>query len=206
MEMIVNHNTDLSQWKICLERSILILLIVLWVVLKEDSCNPNILLVRNIEALLLDSANGKPTTLSNDFVSLYTKDIDMEKLKLQLKFLPDAVKTVTPDGIPIHQVIPVQTLCDVLNTQNCLKSLMSEVHKLLKLYLMIPVTTASSEQNFSALKYIKTYFRNSMTQSRLNHCMLLHVHEDRTDSIDTKDIASEIIQNCSTSTAYFGSF
>ena len=78
----------------------------------------NFLLVRNIEALLLDSANGKPTTLSDDFVSLYTKDIDMEKLKLQLKFLPDAVKTVTPGGIPIHQVTRVQTLRNVLNTQN----------------------------------------------------------------------------------------
>ena len=46
----------------------------------------------------------------------------------------------------------------------------------------------------------------SMTQSKLNHCMLLRVHKDRTDSIDTKDIASEFIQNCSTHTAYFGSF
>ena len=43
---------------------------------------PNFLLVRNIETLLLDSANGKPKTLSDDFVSLYTKDIYMEKLKL----------------------------------------------------------------------------------------------------------------------------
>ena len=51
----------------------------------------------------------------------------MEKLKLQLKLLPDAVKKVILDGIPIHQVARVQTLCDVLNTQNCLKMLMSEV-------------------------------------------------------------------------------
>ena len=58
----------------------------------------------------------------------------MEKLKLQLKLLPDAVKKVILDGIPIHQVARVQTLCDVLNTQNCLKMLMSEVHKLLKIY------------------------------------------------------------------------
>ena len=28
----------------------------------------------------------------------------------------------------------------------------------------------------------------------------------KTDSIDTKDIASEFIQNCSTHTTYFGSF
>ena len=82
-------------------------------------------------------------------------------------------------------------MCDVLNTQNCLKTLMSDVHKLLKIYLMILVTTASSERNFSALKRIKTYLRNSTTQSRLNHCMLLYVHKDRTDSSDTKDIALE---------------
>ena len=97
--------------------------------LERRFMQPNFLLVRNIEALLLDSANGKPTTLCDDFVSLYTKDIDMEKLKLQLKLLPDAVKTVTPDGIPIHQVTRVQTMYDVSNTQNCLKTLMSEVHR-----------------------------------------------------------------------------
>ena len=68
------------------------------------------------------------------------------------------------------------------------------------------MTTASSKSNFSALKHIKTYLRNSMTQSTLNHCVLLHVHKDRTDSIDTKDIASEFIQNCSTNTAYFRYF
>ena len=49
---------------------------------------------------------------------------------------------------------------------------------LLKIYLKILVTTASSEHNFSALKRIKRYLRNSTTQSRLNHCMLLHVHKD----------------------------
>lgn len=106
-------------------------------------------------------------------LSLYAKDIDMNKLNLQLQLLPDAVKTVSPDGIPIHQVTRIQTLCDILNTQSCLKTLLSEVHKLLKIYLTIPVTTASSERNFSALKCIKTYLRNSMTQSRLNHCMPL---------------------------------
>ena len=83
---------------------------------------------------------------------------------------------------------------------------MSEVHKLLKIYLTILVTIASSKRNFSALKHIKTYVRNSMTQSRLNHSMLLHVHKDKSDSIDTKDIASGFIQNSSTHTAYFGSF
>ena len=50
---------------------------------------------------------------------------------------------------------------------------LTEVHKLLKLYL----TIASSERNFLALKHIKTYLRNSMTQQCLNHCMVFHIHK-----------------------------
>ena len=167
---------------------------------------PHFDIVRNIEVVLIDSANGKAATLTNEFVSLYAKDIDIEKLNLQLKLLPDAVKTVSPNGIQICQVTRIQTLCDILNTQSCLKTLLSEVHKLLKIYLTIPVTTASSERNFSALKRIKTYLRNSMTQSRLNHCMLLHIHHDKTDKIDTREIASDFIQNCTTRTTYFGHY
>ena len=49
----------------------------------------------------------------------------------------------------------VQTLCEGFNQQQSLKIFLTEVHKLLKLYLTIPVTTASSERNFSALKRIK---------------------------------------------------
>ena len=174
--------------------------------LERRFMQPHFNIVRNIEAVLMDSANGKAVTLTNEFVLLYAKDIDMEKLNLQLKLLPDAVKTISPDGIQIRQVTRIQTLCDILNTQNCLKTLLSEVHKLLKIYLTIPVTTASSERNFSALKRVKTYLRNSMTQSRLNHCMLLHINHDITDKIDTKEIASEFIENCSTRTTYFGSY
>ena len=49
------------------------------------------------------------------------------------------------------------------NQQQSLTNFLTEVHKLLKLYLKIPVTTASSEHYFSALKRIKTSLRNSMT-------------------------------------------
>ena len=32
-----------------------------------------------------------------------------------------------------------------------------------------------------------------MTVQRLNHCMLLHIHRDKTDGLNLKDIASEFI-------------
>nr|CAH7764012.1 unnamed protein product [Callosobruchus chinensis] len=50
---------------------------------------------------------------------------------------------------------------------NNLKSCMPELYKLLSLVLSIPVTSASVEKSFSALKRIKTYNRSKMTQGRL---------------------------------------
>ena len=42
-----------------------------------------------------------------------------------------------------------------------------QFHKLLILFLTIPVTVAATERSFSKLKLIKTYLRSSMAQSRL---------------------------------------
>ena len=47
----------------------------------------------------------------------------------------------------------------------------------------MPATNAISERYFSALKRVKTYLRSITDDSRLNHLMLLHVHEEMTDKI-----------------------
>ena len=139
----------------------------------------NFVFVRSIEALLTDSANGKTISISPKFKGLYGNDIDMEKLLIHLQMLQDVVNSVRLDGIAIKQVTRVHTLCDIFNHQPGLKNILTEVHKLLKIYLTIPVTTSSAERSFSALKRIKDYLRNSMTQERLNHCMLLHMHREK---------------------------
>ena len=36
----------------------------------------------------------------------------------------------------------------------------------------------------------------SMTQERLNHCMLLHMHGGRTDVLDLVDVAKEFVSGC----------
>ena len=51
-----------------------------------------------------------------------------------------------------------------------------------------------TERNFLALKYVKMYLRNSMIQSRLNHCMLLHIHRELTENLSLPDIAEEFIK------------
>ena len=63
--------------------------------------------VREIEKLLLDSANVKCVNLPEKMKSIYREDLDMNKLKIQQQMLPDTVKTTPLYSIPIKQVTRV---------------------------------------------------------------------------------------------------
>ncbi len=80
-----------------------------------------------------------------------------------------------------------------------------EFDKLIKLYLTLPVTTASAERAFSTLNRLKNTLRNSMTQSRLNHCLLTHIHKEKLDEIDPNQIMSTFIASNEKRQAFFGS-
>lgn len=69
----------------------------------------------------------------------------------------------------------------------------SEVDKLLRIYLTIPVTTAYAERSFSALRHIKTHLRSTMSEERLNNVMLLHVHKDFCDNLDLLKVAKTFV-------------
>ena len=45
-----------------------------------------------------------------------------------------------------------------------------------------------------------------MGQARLNHLMLLHYHQDRTDGLDLKKIANEYIEKNETRKSTFAMF
>ena len=48
---------------------------------------------------------------------------------------------------------------------------------LLRLYLTIPATLATSQRTFSALRQLKNYLRSTMKQAHLNNCLLMHCHK-----------------------------
>ena len=74
------------------------------------------------------------------------------------------------------------------------RSLFDEVQKLLKLAVVIPASSTSAERSFSSLRRLKTYLRAKMSQERLNHVCLLHVHQDRLDSLKTNDLQKAFLQ------------
>ena len=72
-----------------------------------------------------------------------------------------------------------------------LKMFFSEVCRLLALIATIPASVATAERSHSALKRLKTYLRSTMTESRLTHLLLLHVHKQETATLDLDAMLQE---------------
>jgi len=69
----------------------------------------------------------------------------------------------------------------------------SEILTLLQLYYVLPASSATAKRSFSSLRRLKTYLRTTMTQTRLNNLMILHVHKDMSDALDVRKIAKEFV-------------
>ena len=72
--------------------------------------------------------------------------------------------------------------------------LVAEVIELVKLILVMPVTNAVSERLFSSPKKIKTYFHSTITNNRLNHFLILHIHKLLTDRLDLTKVSGEFVE------------
>ena len=83
---------------------------------------------------------------------------------------------------------------------------MSQVCKLASLILVMPATNASSERSFSSLRRVKTYLRATMTQSRLNNIMMLHIHKECTDQLNLIDLGNAFVRNSHHRETLFGKF
>ena len=100
----------------------------------------------------IDYANDNSTSMP-DNLETYLKDagFDIEKLKMQVPML---IKTNTQ---VIKQVTSVRTIAGAMAESDIYKEMLPEINKLLELYLVFPVTTATAERSFSSLRRIKTY-------------------------------------------------
>ena len=71
-----------------------------------------------------------------------------------------------------------------------IREIISEV---IKVILLIPATNASSERAASAVRPIKTFSTSTLSQQRLNHCMILHIHKKLIDSLSFLECAINFI-------------
>ena len=55
----------------------------------------------------------------------------------------------------IKQITKILTICEILNSYDIGKQMFKEFDKLIQLYFIVPVNTASAEHAFSALNRLK---------------------------------------------------
>ena len=71
----------------------------------------------------------------------------------------------------------------------------TEVIKLIRLCLTIPVSSATAERSFSTFRKLKTFTRSTVKASRLTYLALLHVHQDRTDKLELNDLCTTFVSS-----------
>ncbi|XP_056864601.1 uncharacterized protein LOC108851191 [Raphanus sativus] len=63
-----------------------------------------------------------------------------------------------------------------------------------QILLMIPVSVATAERNFSKLKLIKSYLRSTMSQERLNGLAVISIERDLLRNLDYETLVKEFIE------------
>ena len=116
------------------------------------------ILIADIERLLLSASNGQECLVPESIQSMYAMDLNLPHLLTHLQMLPDIVRRNNEiTGLAIRKVTNVRTICDVMNTVPGAKSLCTQLHCLLLLFLTVPVSTATAERTFSAMRRLKIY-------------------------------------------------
>ena len=143
---------------------------------------------RYLEQLLLNAASGQDYEEQIKFVTdFYASDFQEFQLRIHLQLLQQTFSSQN-DTVNLQDVVQFyQSLSPAARND------MSQVWRLVALIMVMPATNAVSERCASALKRVKTYLRTTMTQSRLNNLMRLHVHKERTDRTSISTCITEYV-------------
>ena len=86
------------------------------------------------------------------------------------------------------------------------KSIFTEVHRLLTIYLTVPMTTATEEWTFSSLQRLKNFIKSTMTQKRLNNVVQMHTDKERIDKVNFLSVAKDFVNSNERHANYFGHY
>lgn len=156
-----------------------------------------------MESLLLNAANSLNYFENYKAVFSFLKDdVDKRLLKIQLEtfslqFQTQSAASTTLDFQDMKEFFSHLTLSQ--------KELLFQVVKVFKFILLAPASNAVSKRSCSSLRRTKTWLRTTMTQERLNHCLLLHVHKSLTDNLPLTSIANEFASGNNSRLRIFGS-
>ena len=141
----------------------------------------------SIEQLFINACSGKEYQQELDSVTqFYEDDFNVHDLDSQLKTFK-ILYTERAEG----EQPSIRSMRSTLQSLSCeQRGMLDMVCRGFHILLVMPATNCTSERSFSALRRIKTYLRSTMSQARFNHLLLLllHYHQDLTDSLDMKKL------------------
>ena len=143
-----------------------------------------------VESTLLLATKGEP--FDEHILPIcffYGDDSDQHNQHTQLTILGTLFDVLNKGSIDISFVI--NRLRELTQPQ---KNLFSEIIVLVKLLLLPPARNTISERSCSTLRRIKTYFRSTMTQSRLNHWLMLNTQKEALGELSLVEIANEFFR------------
>lgn len=163
--------------------------------------------IKELEQLLLNASNKQEIeSLSSDLKDYLRSDVDIARLRIQLAMIPDMLRTAFASNITIKKVTNVRTIAEAMGQSEIYKGMLTELDKVLKIFFTFPVTSATAERSFSALRRVKTFLRTSMTERRLNNLFVMYVHQQRLDSLPLPDVGMEFVSANARRMNYFGKF
>ncbi|XP_052206859.1 uncharacterized protein LOC127811192 [Diospyros lotus] len=143
-------------------------------------------------SVALDPRNSFESFNSDDICTLakkfYPKDFssqDICALEYELKYY---VHEVIADQR--FQVSTLVELCQEL-TNSGKSDTYIMITRLIRLVLTLPVSTATTERAFSAMKLLKTTLRNKMEDDFLADCMTLYIERELALTIDVNSVVDE---------------
>ena len=161
----------------------------------------------DVEKFILNVLNNSahdPEDLIQGIMRFSDSNIDIQRLKAKVHMICDFLKSViNTNQIKLKHIIKISTICEILTSCNVGRQMFREFDKLIKLYLTLPVTIANAERPFSTLSRLKTVLRNSVTQSRLNQCLIENIYNEKLDEVDPYQIMSKFIASNNNRQAFF---
>jgi hypothetical protein len=137
----------------------------------ETRFSPHATIAMKLQRLLPSNLNSTSFADLEDVVCMYKADISSTTSVLEGEFDRWKLRwtTVAEEQYP-------KTLSDTLVA--CDSQCYPNLHTLLKIFLTLPVTSATAERSFSTQRRLLTYLRSTMGEDRLTGLALLSIHRD----------------------------
>ena len=172
---------------------------------EERFCQEDIVQLKAIEDIVINSANNKPPD-NVILPSSYEETINFSMLQEDLQSLATIVRLYNANNVVPVKVTRLSTICEIFNAMPAAKHTSVELDKLLKLYLTIALSSATAERSFSTMRRIKTWIRAATDINHLNNTMFSNIHNQRMDAIDIGKVAEEFCFTNDARRNYFGNF